>query len=204
MRVAPPPPFSLGDFVWLDVAGQQNDGVQQNEERTIWGVNGVRVELYDGSGNYLGYRITGPNFAGEPGYYLFPNLAAGSYRVRFYVPDGYLATVPNVGDNTRDSDGEIAGTDPTYGAYYETALIPLNSGTVDANNQDLTWDFGLWLPTDYGDAAAIYPVQASNQITFADAGRHIIVPGIRMGATVDAELDGQPTNTCLLYTSRCV
>ena len=195
MRVAPPPPFSLGDFVWLDVAGQQNDGVQQNEERTIWGVNGVRVELYDGSGNYLGYRITGPNFAGEPGYYLFPNLAAGSYRVRFYVPDGYLATVPNVGDNTRDSDGEIAGTDPTYGAYYETALIPLNSGTVDANNQDLTWDFGLWLPTDYGDAAAIYPVQASNQITFADAGRHIIVPGIRMGATVDAELDGQPTNT---------
>jgi uncharacterized repeat protein (TIGR01451 family) len=195
MRVAPPPPFSLGDFVWLDVAGQQNDGIQQNEERSVWGVSGVRVELYDGSGNFLGYRITGPNQAGEPGYYLFPNLEAGSYRLRFYVPDGYLATVPNVGDNTRDSDGEIAGTDPTYGDYYETALISLNSGAVDANNQDLTWDFGLWLPTDYGDAPAVYPVQASAQITAADAGRHIIVPGIRMGATVDAELDGQPTTT---------
>ena len=84
-----------------------------------------------------------------------------------------------------------------HGAYYETGPIELDASEVNADLQWLDWDFGLWRPTDYGDAYIDgleyrYPVTTTNTISPELAGRHIISTTIFMGAGVDAELDGRP------------
>ncbi len=199
IRLSDTVPFNLGDYVWLDVAGQQNDGIQQPEEP---GINGARVELHDSAtGNLLDYRITGPDQNGKPGYYLFANITSTNYYLRFFPPISspltYTATLPNQGGNDAlDSDGETSGNDATYGAYSQTAVINLITDTLD-------WDQGYWVPTDYGDAPQqsgvySYPVQAATQpISAALAGRHIISGNIYLGNRVDAELDGQPSADAL-------
>ena len=120
------------------------DGVQQTVEQTNGGVNAVRVELYDGSAAFLGFQITGPNGTGQPGYYLFTNLLAGRYQVRFCLPDGYSPTLQNQGsDDTLDSDGNASSGSSGVCAFYQTEVFDLpNSLTV--NNVDLRRDFGLW------------------------------------------------------------
>ncbi|MEM7031950.1 MAG: isopeptide-forming domain-containing fimbrial protein [Chloroflexota bacterium] len=206
--------ITLGDYVWFDVFGQQNDGIQQPEEE---GINGIRVELYDDLGNPVDadsdgvddFRITGPDNNGDPGYYLFNELTPGNtYRVRFYIPVTYTvditnasgdlvpveyaraftATLSNVGDDSLDSDGVTFGSDPTHGPYIETDLITTNILTPT----DLSWDQGVWLNVDYGDAPADlgYPTRAISLTNPADAARHVIVPGLYMGSQVDGELDG--------------
>ncbi|MCE7937786.1 MAG: DUF11 domain-containing protein, partial [Chloroflexi bacterium CFX6] len=217
IRAAPDDLSSLGDLVWLDVAGLQADGRQQPEEP---GINGVRVELWSPGPNGLpndgddlpidldgdpgvDFRITGDDSGGNPGHYQFGDLPAGTYYLRFYPPGGYSNT-PAPGQyavspsnvppgDTLDSDGI---QDPNQQAYVYSQSIVL-----PPNTHDPSWDQGLWLPTDYGDApydnlTDLYPVDAAaidaNGGNPADAGRHVIVPGLYLGARVDAELDGQP------------
>lgn len=199
-----PTGVSLGNYVWFDVAGQQNDGIQQPQEE---GVNGVRVELWDpGTDNTpntgddvpydldstpgVDYRITGPDGAGNSGYYLFYDLPdSGTYSLRFFPPTGYTASPANQTTDDLDSDGELTGVDVTYGAYLQT--VPITFTPVIT--EDLTWDQGIWLATDYGDAPDIgYPVLASSQTPPALAARHVISDGLHLGTVVDAELDGKP------------
>jgi uncharacterized repeat protein (TIGR01451 family) len=197
---------NLGNYVWLDVYGQQNDGIQQPEES---GINGVRVELLDEFGNPIDengdgendYRITGDDQFGNPGYYLFVGLPANmTYTVRFYppltytlgpeLPVTYNTSSANQGsDDGFDSDGVVSGSNTT-GNYIETGLIT----TTLALTTDLRWDQGLWLPTDYGDAPNSYKTSVAGLIANSEnpalAARHVILPGIYMGSRVDAELDG--------------
>ncbi|HHB91547.1 MAG TPA: DUF11 domain-containing protein, partial [Anaerolineae bacterium] len=199
IRVAPLQQNTLGDYVWLDVAGIQNDGIQQDiEQQSPWGVNGVRVELWDAdTDTFIDYKITGPDHNGNPGYYMFSDLPDGNYYLRFFPPPGYTVVPANQGgDDTRDSDGEIPGTDPTYGDYWQTADISLNGGVDDRD-----WDFGMYRPTDYSDApfdnvTDFYPTSAQDLanagLDSADAARHILRNDLRMGATVDDEIDGFP------------
>ncbi len=192
MRLAPPPTgtLALGDFVWLDVAGIEKDGIQQEIERTDWGVNGVRVELYDNNDTLLGTRFTGDNLDGDAGYYLFSNLITGTYKLRFYLPPGYEATVQGQGDAEMGSDGLHPGEDALLGKYYETDPIALSAASVGPDNADRRWDFGLWKPTDYGDAPDEYPTSSATH--GADAARHIILPDFHLGSRVDAETNGVP------------
>lgn len=60
----------LGDYVWLDLDG---DGIQDRNES---GIFGVRLELYDESGAFLGGTTTD-----MAGHYLFTGLCAGVYIV---------------------------------------------------------------------------------------------------------------------------
>ena len=194
-KVPPPTLYAVGNLVWLDVSGLPRDGIQQSIEQTSGGVNGVRVELYDGSGGFLGFQVTGPNSEGQPGYYLFPNLPAGSYQVRFCLPADYLPTLQNQGsDDTVDSDGNSSGSNATC-SYYQTEVFDLpNSLTVV--NADLSRDFGLWRPTDFGDNPndpVQYPTRAISLTVPANAARHVIIPDLYFGSLVDAEDDGQPT-----------
>lgn len=199
-----PTGVSLGNYVWFDVAGQQDDGIQQPQEE---GVNGVRVELWDpgtdgipntgddipydlDSTPGVDYRITGLDGAGNPGYYLFYDLPdSNTYSLRFFPPVDYTTSPANQTTDDLDSDGEFAGVDPTHGAYLQTVPITFTAGITE----DLSWDQGIWLATDYGDAPDIgYPVLASSQTPPALAARHVISDGLHLGAVIDAELDGQP------------
>ncbi len=185
------PGYSIGDYVWLDLVGQQDDGIQQPEET---GLSGVRVELWDADTNtFVDFRTTGPDGNGDPGYYEFINILNGSYYIRFFQPqDGlsYTFSPGEQGGNTAvDSNGITPGTDPTFGPYIQTNPFTIN----DAD--DFTIDQGMWIAADYGDAPASYPVEAASQINPADAARHIIVPGLYLGSGVDGETDGHPSLT---------
>jgi hypothetical protein len=87
------PTASLGDFVWED---QNQNGVQDSGEP---GIPGVTVELLDSDGNLLATTTTDAN-----GQYQFSELTPGGYSVRFVPPGGFVFTVPDVGDDTIDSD----------------------------------------------------------------------------------------------------
>ena len=121
------PCSSLGDRVFLDENG---NGRQDAGEQ---GINGVRVDLKDGSGNILDTRFTSGG-----GLYLFEDLDAGSYQVGFTAPSGYEFTQANVGGDDKDSDA-----DPGTGM---TSTITLGN---EENN--LTVDAGLYELAGLGD-----------------------------------------------------
>lgn len=80
---------SLGDRVWNDADG---DGTVGSGET---GLDGVTVELLDGSGGVAATAVTSGG-----GYYSFPHLGPGSYTVRVVS-----STVPAGMDPTYDADG---------------------------------------------------------------------------------------------------
>lgn len=95
VHIKPPTKLSLGDYVWADI---DKDGVQDVGEP---GINGVKVELLNASDDSVYTKtfkddgtpvqvpvttVTGPDANGNAGYYLFPELDAGDYKVRFTMP----------------------------------------------------------------------------------------------------------------------
>jgi hypothetical protein len=121
-----PPTASLGNYVWedLDLDGQQDSGEP--------GVPNVLVTLQVPGGG-ITTTTTGPT-----GYYTFTNLISGTYRITFTAPSGYTFTLVNTGGEPTDSDA-----DPSTGG---AGPLPLNAG-----DNDLTWDAGLWRPAQLGD-----------------------------------------------------
>jgi fimbrial isopeptide formation D2 family protein/uncharacterized repeat protein (TIGR01451 family) len=122
----------LGNFVWEDLNG---NGRQDSGEP---GIDGVTVQLIDGSGTVIAQTIT----AGG-GLYSFPNLIPGTYRVgfgNFTSTTTYARTLQNspVANNTNNSDA-----DRTTGLTGNTTLT---AGTFDS-----TVDAGLYVPASVGD-----------------------------------------------------
>jgi len=110
---------SLGDFVWYDL---NKDGLQTAGEG---GVPGVTATLYNSSTGAV-IKTTTTNSAG---FYLFTNLAVGSYTVGFTnLPTGYLFTTKDAGADGIDSD-----VDPNSGrtGVYTIATAGTNNYTVD-------------------------------------------------------------------------
>ncbi len=117
---------ALGDRIWNDL---DNDGIQDAGEP---GLDGVRIELYadDGDG------VREPNaddvlqtftVSANGGQYLFSNLAAGVYFLRFSnLPANFSASPSLIGGN-RFVDSEGITSQVTY---------------ISANEQDMSWDFG--------------------------------------------------------------
>lgn len=119
----------IGDFVWNDLNG---NGIQDAGEP---GINGVLVTITFEDGRTattatLNYNA--PNNANDPqfdGYYNFPNLGPGTYKITFATPAGLVASPSNQGSNdAKDSD-------------------PVNGGPVTvvlaANQSDFTIDAGF-------------------------------------------------------------
>lgn len=137
---AEPQPNVLGDRVWNDL---DNDGVQDAGEP---GIASVRVELWSVDAGAPS-ALLATTFTDPDGLYLFENLPAADYVVRFYLPDhlGYVSPeTATVGGNPvplLDSDvpQTPSGTEVTLGNFFDTPVIPL-SGV------DVSWDAGLWIP----------------------------------------------------------
>ncbi|WP_317202683.1 SdrD B-like domain-containing protein [Janthinobacterium sp.] len=118
---------SIGDRVWED---KNFNGVQDAGES---GVSGVTVKLLNAYNQVLATTTTNAT-----GNYLFNGLNAGDYKVEVVKPSGYYYTKTNVGVDTADSD-----VDTSSG---RTALTHL-----DAGENDLSWDAGLYRKASIGD-----------------------------------------------------
>lgn len=128
-----PATAQLGDYVWedLDANGLQNDGNT--------GVPNVNVKLFvcgaDPNGAPLASMLTDAD-----GKYLFTNLNAGSYFVRFTAPAGYQFTTANVGgDDALDSDAN-----PATGITSPCVILA-------AGGSNLTVDAGIYRLAALGD-----------------------------------------------------
>ena len=126
---------ALGDYVWVDtnVDGIQNDGNT--------GLNGVTVKLLSGSGSAVldanGNPITtltaNNPVGGQPGWYEFAGLPAGSYIAQFVAPDGYSFTAAFQGGSPALDSNANATAGPTYGQSGVVALAAgQNNPTIDA------------------------------------------------------------------------
>ncbi len=108
---------SIGDYVWYDDNG---DGIQDASEV---GVGGVTVKLSDNGGAIISTTTTDAT-----GYYLFPNLAAGTYGITFCnLPTGYVFTTPDATGDATDSDPNGNGETPAI-----TLTAGENNTSVDA------------------------------------------------------------------------
>lgn len=114
----------IGNFVWND---EDNDGIQDSNEA---GISGVHVSLYDCNNNFISSTTT-DNF----GVYYFEGITPGDYYVKFNLPTNYVFSPKNQGSNSElDSDADL-----TTGKTTCT--------TLSANETDLSWDAGMYIPT---------------------------------------------------------
>jgi hypothetical protein len=130
----PLPNAVIGNYVWQDLNG---NGIQ--DEPATAGVNGVTVQLYTQAGALVATQVTA-NSGANPGYYLFTNVAPGSYYVKFTPPVGRVFTVqgPTGAKDATDSD-----PNPFTGL---TEVFAVTNG-----ENDLSWDAGLVQPGAIGD-----------------------------------------------------
>ncbi|MDQ6815263.1 MAG: SpaA isopeptide-forming pilin-related protein, partial [Bacteroidota bacterium] len=103
----------VGDFVWNDLNA---NGVQDAGEP---GINGATVTITFDDGRTA--TTTTKNYAGSnnsnapqlDGYYNFPNLGPGNYKITFSTPAGFTPSPANQGaDKTKDSNPVNGGAVP--------------------------------------------------------------------------------------------
>ncbi len=193
---------SLGDFVWVDTDG---DGTQDDGPT---GVNDVLVQLSIPGGDGLpgtfddvplASTVTADGPDSAPGWYRFPGLAPGSYRVCIEEPPTFDLTTPDQGANdSLDSDANPAN-----------ACAPLT--VLAVNEDDPTIDFGLvatgeaalgnyvWFDRDSDGVQDESPFDGANGVSvrlFADDGDGTPEPGsgdALVASTVTADdVYGQP------------
>jgi protocatechuate 3,4-dioxygenase beta subunit len=124
---------SLGDKVWLDLPGGTANVQDANEP----GVAGVTVELLDGTGASIDPDGGGPLTKTETvtdafGNYIFNNLNAASYQVKFTLPGGYTFVTANSGtDDLKDSDpNTVTGITATYTLVAGQRNVSADAGLI--------------------------------------------------------------------------
>ncbi|MGZ0711675.1 SdrD B-like domain-containing protein (plasmid) [Coraliomargarita sp. W4R53] len=134
-----PRTYAIGDVVWID---SDKDGEQDSNEHTL---NGVKVTLYNSEGTVVATATTDSN-----GLYMFDNLMAGEYTVKFTLTDAqkliYAFTTQGTGSAT-DSDADLTtGLTKTIvlGESNTSLTLDYAAGTVTATEGiDPTWDAGV-------------------------------------------------------------
>lgn len=113
---------SFQGFVWYD---SNNDGKWDDDEVKV---NGVTVELYDDSGNFLEETVTVDDYLGESGYYSFSNLDTGSYQLKFIPDQGDTLTLQDLVDTYGSRPDPITGFTPIYTLTDEEQSSDVNGG----------------------------------------------------------------------------
>jgi hypothetical protein len=189
------PLSKIGNYVWND---NNNDGIQN--EPLINGLNGVNVQLVwfgpdglQGGGDDVIYTVTTSNM-GIDGQYMFLGLTPGMYKLSVPTnPAGFIPTQLNQGVNDVIDAEDPAGTMVAI-PNPPTTLPTGENGTGDVpndpnfpdNQNDLTYDFGF-VSVDYGDLPNTYGTDIAS-----NGPKHIVNPNLKLGVSVDGELNGQP------------
>lgn len=209
-------PASVGNFVWLDTNA---NGIQDAGEP---GINGVviqmRVEYPDGTIHSV-YTVTGDDpstTAVEVGWYSFGNLlldedynasSTGSgpapNQPRYVIvspPDiitvgasTYHMTTPNQGGNDMVDSDNVAGVDETAAAATQgrNNVTQNTANPGNESNPNAGYDFGYAIPMDMGDLPDTpYPT-----LVGSNGARHQLTTALKLGATIDAEYNGQQNAT---------
>ncbi|MDQ1325054.1 MAG: hypothetical protein QG564_178, partial [Campylobacterota bacterium] len=109
----------LGDYVWYD---DNYNGIQDEEEKPV---EGLTVTLLDANGTEINTTKTDAN-----GKYQF-EVEPGTYSIRFSgLPENYIFTKTNIGDDAGDSDTDSSGT-----------ISPISVGLGEVDN---TLDAGIY------------------------------------------------------------
>lgn len=160
---APTNNLSVGGRVWNDA---DNNGLIGTGET---GIAGASVQLLGSTGTVVQTTTTGSD-----GKYTFPNLAAGSYKVRLPATD-FTGTGPLVGftsstgtngsatgpfegpatpspnDGVANDKGQVTGTLGTASGSVDTGTVTLAAGAAPNTNVD----FGLFKPAPAAATASI-------------------------------------------------
>ena len=211
-------PVAVGDLVWFD---QNGNGLADAGEP---GISGVTVQLWqDTNGDGVADAQVGTTATSSSGNYTFTNLIPGNYIVHIPQSQFDLGGPLNVystanvvvnpnNDVNNDNNAGPANSGIT-GGMSSGVLVVTSTGepplAVDGDNTDgnLTVDFGFY-PMDLGDLPDTGTGTGSGNYNtlLSDSGAaHIIwdtnhdnVPDLAgavwLGASVDAELDGQPNS----------
>ncbi|NEO78647.1 SdrD B-like domain-containing protein [Moorena sp. SIO4G3] len=151
--IQPPTPAIIGDLVWDD---QNGNGIQDNSEL---GINGVRVELWQDGGDgqpgtsddsFYGFTLTAPDGTGNDGAYLFSNVPAGDYFLKFIPPDNLnLSPQDQGGDETADSDADPnTGQTNVFSVNQTTDTRDLDAGLTSVDPATASLGDFVWLDTD--------------------------------------------------------
>ena len=155
---------SLGNYVWFD---ENEDGIQDMGETPIPNVN---VFLYNATNttasNYI--RLAQTDMNGE---YLFDNLPAGNYVVRFGTPNGFARTSTLQGaDTIVDSDAGASGYTQAVFLPNGEANLTLDAGFTPDCSLEIMLDQGsTCTQTDSGQIRKFpYVITWSNAVYTAD------------------------------------
>jgi hypothetical protein len=132
----PPPPVKgvIGDRAWFDTNA---NGVQDAGEPGLQFV-GVTLLNADGSPARRNDGSAFPTqYTNSFGSYLFTEVPAGTYLVRFDTDCSFLPTTANVGDDAFDSDGVSSGQGGGR------CLATAGAVTLPAGGANLTVDYGV-------------------------------------------------------------
>ena len=142
-------PACIGDFIWDD---KNANGVQDSNETALKDDNGtiipVKVTLVpktDAFGNINNEYVNGNAITfkdtNATGGYKFCNLVPGDYQVSVKVPDSYVVTRENVGDDNNDSD---------LGKFLDSGDVTMPKETLSSGEDNTTFDGGVFKPSCIG------------------------------------------------------
>ena len=133
----------IGNYVWYD---ENRNGIQ--DEPAANGLNGVTVQLYSGT-TLITETVTADDTNGNPGYYQFDQLPAGSYHLVFVLPDGAtgFTSADQGGNDDLDSDANSTGQTPTFVLTGDEVLNHWDAGIILPTG-NLTLGDRIWIETD--------------------------------------------------------
>ncbi|MCS3428892.1 SdrD B-like domain-containing protein [Leucobacter aridicollis] len=172
--------YAIGDFTWIDA---NRDGIQDADEEIL---AGVTVELIkDGD-------VVKTTTTDETGHYMFDNLNAGEYEVKFTLTDEqkkvYTFTSHVIGENGAVDSNADRKTGLTTKIVLDDSNPSLTKdypfGTVEATEGiDPTWDAGVVVKT-----------YAVGDVVWIDANKNGVQDGsekVLPGVTVELFQDGE-------------
>uniref|UniRef100_UPI000D0269E0 SdrD B-like domain-containing protein n=1 Tax=Staphylococcus simulans TaxID=1286 RepID=UPI000D0269E0 len=166
-----PATYNLGDYVWED---SNKDGIQNSNEV---GIANVTVTLTKPDGT------TETATTDAQGKYNFTGLENGDYTVEFTAPEGYEATLTNVGDQALDSNG-LKTTATINNADNKTIDSGFYKPAVEPTPVPATYNLGDYVWEDSNKDG----IQNSNEVGIANVTVTLTKPdGTTETATTDAQ-----------------